>query len=242
VAVYADDDQNPGEPGDLIAEYRYDALNRRIAKLKPDPEHEDKYIRTDFYYTTSWQIAQTREDDNLDDTETLATTRKYEYVWDIRYIDAPVCRDENKNADNDCTDAATGIQGENEGDEHLYYCQDANFNVTALVDVYDGAVVERYMYDPYGKPTVLHGVRDVDGTDTSEDEWDPRDAGDSFQNAILYCGYYFDDESGLYSVRHRYYHPTLGRWLSHSLKSQISNFGFQDLLPHLGPSAQADPK
>jgi len=87
-------------------------------------------------------------------------------------------------------------------------------NTTALVDVYDGAVVERYMYDPYGKPTVLHGVRDVDGTDTSEDEWDPRDAADSFQNRILYSGYYFDDESGLYSVRNRYYHPTLGRWLS----------------------------
>jgi len=87
-------------------------------------------------------------------------------------------------------------------------------NTTALVDVYDGAVVERYMYDPYGKPTVLHGVRDVDGTDTSEDEWDPRDAADSFQNRILYSGYHLDTETGLYSVRHRYYHPTLGRWLS----------------------------
>ena len=81
-------------------------------------------------------------------------------------------------------------------DERLYFATDADtcppkpsealtkegrrrMNTTALVDVYDGAVVERYMYDPYGKPTVLHGVRDVDGTDTSEDEWDPRDAADS---------------------------------------------------------------
>jgi len=65
-----------------------------------------------------------------------------------RYIDAPVCRDEDKNSDGDCTDAATGIQGSNSGDEHLYYCQDGNYNTT-----------------------------------------------------------------GLYHVRHRMYHPTLGRWI-----------------------------
>jgi len=52
-----------------------------------------------------------------------------------RYIDAPVCRDEDKNGDGDCTDAATGIQGSNSGDEHLYYCQDGNYNTTSLADV-----------------------------------------------------------------------------------------------------------
>jgi len=76
----------------LVAEYRYDALNRRIVKIRPDPEHEGKYIRTDFYYNPSWQIAQTRENDNLDSKGPVATARKYEYIWDVRYIDAPVCR------------------------------------------------------------------------------------------------------------------------------------------------------
>jgi RHS repeat-associated protein len=32
-------------------------------------------------------------------------------------------------------------------------------------------------------------------------------------NEILYCGYRFDPETGLDHVRHRYYHPTLGRWV-----------------------------
>jgi hypothetical protein len=68
VAVYADDN---GEAGDLIEEYRYDALNRRIAKIKPDSAHEGKYIRIDFYYTPDWQIAQTRENDNLDSKDTV---------------------------------------------------------------------------------------------------------------------------------------------------------------------------
>jgi hypothetical protein len=37
-----------------------------------------------------------------------------------------------------------------DSDEHLYYTQDANFNVTVLLDVFDGGVVERYRYEPYG--------------------------------------------------------------------------------------------
>ena len=44
-------------------------------------------------------------------------------------------------------------------EETLYYCQDANWNVTALVSA-AGAVVERYMYDPCGKATVLDEDRD----------------------------------------------------------------------------------
>ena len=214
VAVYADDNN---EPGDLIEEYRYDALNRRIAKIKPDTAHQGKYVRTDSYYTTSWQVIEERTNGNLDSKDTVATTLRYQYVWDIRYIDAPVCRDEDKSdgeggdPDGDCTDPADGKQGENDGDEHLYYCNDANMNVTALVDVFDGAAVERYMYDPYGKPTILHGVRDSTGSATTE--WTTRSS-NTFQNAILYCGYFFDDESGLYCVRHRPYNFALGRWLS----------------------------
>jgi len=90
---------------------------------------------------------------------TALTAKDAKNAENGRYIDAPVCRDEDKNSDGDCTDAATGIQGSNSGDEHLYYCQDGNYNTTSLVDSYDGAVVERYQYDPYGKVTVLHGGR-----------------------------------------------------------------------------------
>jgi RHS repeat-associated protein len=33
------------------------------------------------------------------------------------------------------------------------------------------------------------------------------------RNGVGYCGYIFNDESGLYTVRFRSYSPTLGRWL-----------------------------
>jgi RHS repeat-associated protein len=69
------------------------------------------------------------------------------------------------------------------------------------------------MYSPYGEVAVLHGDRDSSGTDTSASEWSARTS-NTFENALLYCGYYHDSETGLYHVRYRYYHPPLGRWTS----------------------------
>jgi hypothetical protein len=138
-AVYADDGTAAGEKDDddtLIAEYRYDGLNRRIAKIMPDAAHSGKYVRTDYYYSLGWQVVEERRDDDLASKDTVALTLKYQYVWGQRYIDAPICRDEDKgdgaggDPDGDCIDS---------DDEHLYYTQDANFNVTALVDGSDGA-------------------------------------------------------------------------------------------------------
>ncbi|HUT91467.1 MAG TPA: RHS repeat-associated core domain-containing protein [Thermoguttaceae bacterium] len=183
IAVYADDDQNPGEPGDLVATYRYDGSNRRIQKTVEGASA----VTYDYYYDASWQILEVHRSDY--------TYAPYEqYVWDIRYIDAPVLRDR------DTADAGTL-------DETLYFCNDANMNVTAVVDT-DGDVVERYQYDPYGKATFLAA------------DWSLQENGDvdgissNYDNEILYCGYHLDTETGLYHVRHRMYHPTLGRWLS----------------------------
>jgi RHS repeat-associated protein len=75
-------------------------------------------------------------------------------------------------------------------------------NVTAVVDT-SGSVVERTMYDPYGNVTVLDA-------DWSSDA----DGASDVSNEILYAGYRYDTETGLYHVRHRMYHPTLGRWMT----------------------------
>ena len=80
---------------------------------------------------------------------TEETTRKVacplSCIWDIRYIDAPILRDENTdpNSDWDCDD------------DRVYYCTDANMNVTSLVNS-NGLMVERYVYDPYGKATIYN--------------------------------------------------------------------------------------
>ena len=120
----------------------------------------------------------------------------------MRYIDAPVVRFHDSDTDGNYLDAEDNI---------LYYTIDANFNVTALVDAETGEVVERYMYDPYGKVKVLNGESgyDADGQVT---EWSVDTGGSDWANEILYCGYHFDAETGPYQVRHRHYHPTPGRW------------------------------
>jgi RHS repeat-associated protein len=41
--------------------------------------------------------------------------------------------------------------------------------------------------------------------------------GNSKKNEVLYCGYRFDPETGLFHVRQRYYDPPLGRWVSRDL-------------------------
>jgi RHS repeat-associated protein len=84
-------------------------------------------------------------------------------------------------------------------DERLWVVQDANWNVTALIDN-SGAVVERYIYDPFGSVTVLDG------------EWNERSSGSEYAWVYLHQGGRFDVTSGLYHFRHRDYSPTLGRW------------------------------
>jgi len=146
-----------------------------------------------------------------------------QYVWDVRYIDAPVVRFHDGNTDGDLDG------GSQEGDNTLYYTTDANFNVTALVDAETGDVVERYLYDPYGKVTVY------------EPDWsDTVDWQDSAKNEVLYCGYRFDAETGLYNVRYRYYHPTLGRWVT---KDPIGPAGGDNLYlyVHDSPLTSIDP-
>jgi RHS repeat-associated protein len=171
--------------------YQYDGLHRQICKIVADGTNWD---RTDYYHTAGWQVVEERFTDDASFMEAYynaATEPKYQYVWSLRYIDAAVLRDENTDPETDdlCDD------------DRLYYCNDVNMNVTALVDA-SGTVAERYVYNAYGEVTI------------HDDDWsDEVDWPDGEQNEIFYCGYRWDHKSGLYHVRYRMYHPMLGRWM-----------------------------
>jgi RHS repeat-associated protein len=62
-------------------------------------------------------------------------------------------------------------------------------------------VVEHTLYDAYGKQTLYNGT------------WSATQLSTVYNNEVLYAGYRLDPESGLYQVRNRAYHPTLGRWV-----------------------------
>jgi RHS repeat-associated protein len=109
-----------------------------------------------------------------------------EYVWGVQYIDEIVARDDD-----------TGTDGTL--DRSLYYVQDANWNVVTLADD-DAEAVERYLYDPYGVPSVFDG------------SWGSL-SGSAFANQVLYTGRWWVAGTYSHDYRNREYSPYLGRFL-----------------------------
>lgn len=95
--------------------------------------------------------------------------------------------------DRDTSDPANGTL-----DERLYALQDANWNVTALLNA-SGNALERYLCEPYGKITITDGSFKCDAS--------------SFDNPYAFTGRRFDSESGLYCYRNRYYHFQVGQFV-----------------------------
>jgi RHS repeat-associated protein len=82
----------------------------------------------------------------------------------------------------------------------LWVQQDANWDVTAVTDN-TGAVVERYVYSPYGN---------VSAFDAS---WNVRSGGSAFGWVYLHQGLRYDPALITYDARGRAYHPDLMRFL-----------------------------
>jgi RHS repeat-associated protein len=106
-----------------------------------------------------------------------------QFVWGLRYIDDLILRDRSVGGTLD---------------ERLFALQDANWNVTALVNI-SGAVQQRFAYSPYGVPLFLN----ADFTSGSNiKDWE-----------TLFCGYRWDATTSLCFIRHRSLHAVLGHWL-----------------------------
>ncbi len=156
--------------GNLLVSYSYDALGRRISETPTGGSTRD------FYFSAAWQVLEER----------VGGTARVQYVWSPVYVDALVLRDRDADSNGSL-------------EERLWVQQDANWNVTALVDG-SGAVVERYGYDPYGTVTVL------------TPSWGSRSSS-SYGWLYLHQGGRLDTTSGLYEFRFRWYSPSLARWL-----------------------------
>jgi RHS repeat-associated protein len=178
--------------GSTIVTYKYDAITRRTSETKGSNTR-------DFYYTAGWQVLE----------EKLNGTTDISYVWSPVYVDALIVRDRD-------TDANGSL------DERLYVLQDANFNVTALVNA-SGTVVERYTYDSFGSVTVYDA------------SWNVRVSGSSYGWIYHHQGGRWDTQTGLYLFGYRDSSPTIGRWL------QIDPIGFTAGDPHLWRSEGNNP-
>ncbi len=121
------------------------------------------------------------------DAQAESLQPRYQYVWSARYVDSPVLRDENTDADDTCDDG------------RVYYLTDALGNVTTLVSD-TGVVLERYVYDPYGQVTIYNA------------DWSATRSSSSYENTRLYTGREFDPTTGLYYYRARWYDTGTGNF------------------------------
>ncbi|MCA8991914.1 MAG: hypothetical protein KDA88_08040 [Planctomycetaceae bacterium] len=165
-----------------VQENEYDARGFRVVKKSYTAGSLDETRH--YYYSNSWQV--------LEERVGTSTTPDRHYVWGQRYIDELICRDR--------TTTSTL-------DERLYALQDANWNVTTVVDD-SGTVQERYEYDPYGVTSFLSPTFTTRAS--SDFDWE-----------TTYAGYRWDTGVQVFAIRHRYYSPNLGTWLARDPLGQI---------------------
>jgi len=211
--------------GTTVAEYRYDGLGRRIRKYVPGVSHWDV---TEYYYSRSWQVLEVCKATGVERTGTplpepsVSTAVDHQFVWGIRYIDDLILRDRDVESEGDLGKSGSGL------DERLYALQDPNFNVVALAES-DGTIQERYCYTAYGASTKLNR-NFTDWSGTAESEWE-----------YLFTGRRWDEETGLYYYRARYYHAGLGRFVSRDpIGYELGDTNSYDYVAH-NPGTFLDP-
>jgi RHS repeat-associated protein len=155
--------------GTTVAAYSYDGQGWRITETHGSTTR-------DLYYSDNWQVLEER----------VGGVVQARNVWTPVNLDTLVLRDQSS--------AGNGTL-----DQRLYVQQDANGNVTALVDT-SGNVLERYLYDAYGAVIVL--------TPT----WGVRSSS-AYNWVYLFQGERYDPTTGLYNFRNRDLSPSLMRWL-----------------------------
>jgi RHS repeat-associated protein len=116
-----------------------------------------------------------------------AETADRQYVWGIRYVDDLILQD----------DFSSGQR------VRYFAMQDDQWNVVALIND-SGTVVQRYAYDAYGAIQYL------------SPDFQPQETPDVVM-PYAFTGRRLDSETGLYYYRMRYYHPTLGRFVTREL-------------------------
>jgi RHS repeat-associated protein len=144
-------------------------------------------VTRDLYYSVLGQVLE----------EQVNGQAQVQNVWSPVYVNALVERDRDPN-------------GSGTLSERFWATQDVTWNVIALVNN-SGQVVEQYVYDPFGKVTVL----DASGNTLSGSAYSWR--------YFFQCGRY-DPATGNYHFGARDLRPSLARWV----QKDPSNLGAHD--------------
>jgi RHS repeat-associated protein len=240
-----------------VAEYEYNAMHWRTVKREGGEERR-------FYYSASWQLVQ--EDIDEDYVGSPGVDRYAQQFWGIRYIDDAAARrrvdgqseslyfhitdgqfatvavlDESAALQERVSYSAYGrathffpheVHEDPEGldvaveaEAHVgtaYYNPDWDFNRDGIIDDGDWVIYSNWLYSK--APLAGGQLSDPFGPD----------------NPIGYSGYVFNPETGLLLARHRYYNPSLGRWMSEDWLGDVDGSNrYQFAVGN--PLAHADP-
>ncbi len=158
-----------------LASYKYDAGGRRTFSTS---------IGQDWYYDSNWQLIE---------EHCGGTVNVGQYVWSLDgYVDDLVLRDDTASGSNNYGTTTSGLH------RRLYAQQDANHNVTALVDT-AGTVQQRFLYDPYGAASTFTSA------------W--ASTSDAYNWLYKFQGGRVESGTGLINFRHRDFSTSLGRWM-----------------------------
>lgn len=91
---------------------------------------------------------------------------------------------------------ATGLAGFKYNGTNYLYRKNIQGDITHIIDL-SGNIAVKYAYDAWGNYAVLKDTNNL-----------------AEINPFRYRGYYYDTETGLYSVGLRYYDPEVGRWIN----------------------------
>lgn len=195
------------KPSNLTANYTatYDAWNR-IVKLEESGttvvEYEYDGLNQRIVKTDKTGMSDVVYDYYFNENWQSLEVRKdgdtdpYEqFVYHPYYIDAVLLRDYDADVDG--------------SSNRHYFMHDAKFNVSAITDS-SGAVTERYQYTPFGNQSVLDSDFSADADGKSD-----------VANSVGFTGRSIDAISGLQYFRTRYYHASVGQFVSRDLLGYV---------------------
>ena len=195
-------------PFTTLVEYLHATGNQRVSKTVSDGgvPSDSSLNGTIHYYYAGWQLC---------DEYGLYLGQEapwFQYVWGPRHADELVCRDERRYSTtlaqlNDGVAGGGTSSGGSTSGGRLFQHHDRGWNVRAVTDE-TGAVLERYLYDPHGKPTVLNP------TSTTVLASSQLPGGPQSGQAYGFTNQRYDRETGLWYFKHRYLDDGLGRFIS----------------------------
>lgn len=83
-----------------------------------------------------------------------------------------------------------------------FYRKDLRGDITGIVSGDTGELLVSYRYDAWGKPEITVEAGTSESAELIE------------RNCLLYRGYFYDHETGLYYLQSRYYDPEVGRFIN----------------------------